>query len=129
MRHSPAGGLTPGASAWFNAFDPRDSVALYPLDPEHFRLNPEKPAIENWPKVHNFTENRHGIKGYLGDPVVAQSIYAALRVLTQRWTDHSRLILSRFTTPEAAAGLDALLEGMIMHELLATRAAIVRNLS
>jgi TetR/AcrR family transcriptional regulator, regulator of biofilm formation and stress response len=60
-----------------------------------------------------------------------------LRVLTQRWTDHSRLILSRFTTPETAARLDALLEGMIMHELLATvpqpraatRAAIVRNLS
>ncbi len=60
-----------------------------------------------------------------------------LRALTQRWTDHSRLILSRFTTPEAAARLDALLEGLIMHELLATvpqpreatRAAIVRNLS
>ncbi|MGA8330239.1 MAG: hypothetical protein WB777_13195 [Mycobacterium sp.] len=73
------GNRTPACvAAWFNAFDPRDSVALYPLDPEHFRLNPEKPAIENWPNVDNFTENRHGIKGYLGDPVVARRIYAAL---------------------------------------------------
>lgn len=60
-----------------------------------------------------------------------------LRVLTQAWTDDSRLILSRFTTPEDAVRLDALLEGLILHELLATapgpreatRAAIVRNLS
>ncbi|MBR7838555.1 TetR family transcriptional regulator [Actinospica durhamensis] len=60
----------------------------------------------------------------------------ALRALTQAWTDHSRSALARFTSPDNAARLDALLEGMIMHALLATveearattRAAIARTL-
>ncbi|HEX6450491.1 MAG TPA: TetR family transcriptional regulator [Trebonia sp.] len=59
-----------------------------------------------------------------------------LRVLTQTWTAHSRSVLARFTSPDNAARLDALLEGMIMHALLATapepreatRAAIARTL-
>ncbi|HEY1705168.1 MAG TPA: TetR family transcriptional regulator [Trebonia sp.] len=45
---------------------------------------------------------------------------ADLRVLTQAWTEDSRQVLARFTTAENAARLDALLEGMIMHALLAT---------
>ncbi|MBM9506233.1 TetR/AcrR family transcriptional regulator [Actinacidiphila acididurans] len=61
----------------------------------------------------------------------------ALRALTQRWTRDSRAVLARFTGPEVAASLDALLEGLIMHALLAadpepretTRAAIVRALA
>ncbi len=44
----------------------------------------------------------------------------ALRTLAQTWTEHSRSVLARFTTPDNAARLDALLEGMIMHALLAT---------
>jgi DNA-binding transcriptional regulator YbjK len=60
----------------------------------------------------------------------------ALRELMQRWTKDSRAILARFTTPEIAGRLDALLEGLIMHALLsaepepreATRAAIVQAL-
>ena len=59
-----------------------------------------------------------------------------LRALTQAWTEHSRHVLARFTTPDNAARLDALLEGMIMHALLTTvpeprantRAAIARTL-
>ncbi|MCO5969348.1 TetR/AcrR family transcriptional regulator [Actinoallomurus soli] len=59
-----------------------------------------------------------------------------LRVLTQTWTSDSRAVLARFTGPETAARLDALLEGMIMHALLAAtpepreaaRAAIVQTL-
>ncbi|MFI7615799.1 TetR/AcrR family transcriptional regulator [Nonomuraea terrae] len=59
-----------------------------------------------------------------------------LRVLTQAWTWESRAVLARFTGPGTAARLDALLEGMIMHALLAaepepreaTRAAIVQTL-
>lgn len=43
-----------------------------------------------------------------------------LRALTQTWTEDSRTVLARFTGPESAARLDALLEGMIMHALLAT---------
>jgi DNA-binding transcriptional regulator YbjK len=62
--------------------------------------------------------------------------HPGLRALTQTWTARSRSVLARFTSPENAARLDALLEGMIMHALLtttpepreATRAAIARTL-
>ncbi|WP_416959763.1 TetR/AcrR family transcriptional regulator [Streptomyces sp. Agncl-13] len=43
-----------------------------------------------------------------------------LRALTQEWTADSRTVLARFTGPDSAARLDALLEGMIMHALLTT---------
>ena len=68
----------PCAGAWFNAFDKRDIVALYPLDSANFPLAPERPAIENHAAVDNDTENRHGIGGYLKDPVVARRIHDAL---------------------------------------------------
>lgn len=64
--------------AWFNAFDERDVVALYPLDPKNFPIDPAVPAIENKHDVDNDTDNRHGISGYLGDPVVARRIHDAL---------------------------------------------------
>lgn len=63
------------ANNWFNAMDSRDVVALYPLDAQHFPLDP---AIENKTDVRNRTENRHGIEGYLEDPVVAKRIHDAL---------------------------------------------------
>ncbi len=63
------------AAVWFNAFDPRDIVALNPLDQENFAVTP---AIENKNDVDNFTENRHSIAGYLSDPVVARGIWFAL---------------------------------------------------
>ncbi|WP_030906339.1 TetR/AcrR family transcriptional regulator [Streptomyces sp. NRRL F-5126] len=44
----------------------------------------------------------------------------ALRTLTREWTGSSRAVLARFTGPETAARVDALLEGMIMHALLST---------
>lgn len=62
-------------TTWFNAYDPRDVVALYPLDDTHFRVNP---PIENKGDVDNNTANRHGISGYLSDPVVAKRIHDAL---------------------------------------------------
>jgi hypothetical protein len=63
------------ASKWFNAMDPDDVVALYPLDDRHF---PVDPAIENKTDVDNQTDNQHGIKGYLNDREVAKRIYDAL---------------------------------------------------
>lgn len=63
------------ASAWLNASDPRDIVALYPLAPPRFEVSP---AIENKTDVSNHTSNRHGIDGYLDDAVVARRIYDAL---------------------------------------------------
>ncbi len=43
-----------------------------------------------------------------------------LRVLAEAWTRSSQVVLARFVGAAAAASLDALLEGMIMHALLAT---------
>lgn len=60
---------------WFNAMDKRDVVALYPLTEKHFNVFP---PIDNLTSVQNFTENRHGIAGYLSDPDVARRIHAAL---------------------------------------------------
>jgi hypothetical protein len=63
------------APAWFNAMDERDIVALYPLAAPRFDVDP---AVENKTDVDNHTSNRHGIAGYLDDPVVARRIYEAL---------------------------------------------------
>lgn len=60
---------------WYNAFDERDIVSLYPLDSVHFDIDP---AIENNGKVRNKTSNRHGIGGYLDDAEVAARIHASL---------------------------------------------------
>jgi len=60
---------------WFNAYDDRDVVALRPLDKGTFDV---APPIENKSDVTNFTDNRHGIAGYLSDPIVARKIAAAL---------------------------------------------------
>ena len=66
---------SPKTEAWFNAFDPRDIVALNPLNAANFPVVPE---IENKGDVDNFTDNRHGIAGYLNDATVAREIYHGL---------------------------------------------------
>jgi hypothetical protein len=63
-----------GVKDWYNAFDERDVVALYPLDTESF---PIAPAIRNYNAVQNQTDNRHGIAGYLNDAHVAKEIRSA----------------------------------------------------
>jgi hypothetical protein len=63
------------AKAWYNAFDPKDIVALYPLDTRNFPVNP---AVENYGSVRNATDNRHGIIGYLDDADVAKHVLDAL---------------------------------------------------
>jgi hypothetical protein len=65
----------PCVRRWFNAMDERDAVALYPLGAEHF---PIAPAIENKTDAENLTANRHGIAGYLSDPIVARTIHDAV---------------------------------------------------
>lgn len=60
---------------WFNARDPRDVVALYGLDRTRF---PVSPPIINKDDVDNWTDNRHGIAGYLSDEVVARNIYDSI---------------------------------------------------
>jgi hypothetical protein len=65
----------PPVDAWNNAFDPRDVVALYPLDGANF---PISPAVLNYNGVKNHTDNRHGIDGYLDDPTVVGWVLDAL---------------------------------------------------
>jgi hypothetical protein len=69
LRHPPSVGK------WYNAMDPRDIVAIRPLDKAHFGINPE---IENNTGINNNTENRHGIAGYLNNNEVAKRIHDAL---------------------------------------------------
>ena len=64
-----------GNKGWTNAYDSRDVVSLYPLDKTHFGV---KPTITNYGKVDNWTDNRHGIVGYLDDTLVAKTIHACL---------------------------------------------------
>lgn len=59
---------------WYNAFDERDIVALYPLDKANFDVDP---AIVNNGGIQNWTDNRHGIAGYLDDADVAKTIQSA----------------------------------------------------
>lgn len=61
---------------WYNAFDNRDVVALKPLDQYTFPIHP---SITNNDSIHNQTDNRHGIEGYLNDATVAKTIYNALK--------------------------------------------------
>ena len=65
----------PAVSAWYNAYDPRDVVALYALDGANF---PVQPPVENYSNVKNHTDNRHGIVGYLDDSKVAARIGSEL---------------------------------------------------
>ena len=62
-------------TSWFNAFDRRDVVALFPLDGDNFEVDP---AISNFDGVRNSTDNRHGIVGYLDDKEVASHLLDAL---------------------------------------------------
>lgn len=64
-----------GVRRWRNAYDPHDIVALHPLEKPWFGVTPE---VSNMGNVDNRTANRHGISGYLSDPVVARWIYDAL---------------------------------------------------
>jgi hypothetical protein len=67
-----------GASGWYNAYDARDIVALYPLDNDNFGV---MPAVANNGTVNNWTENRHGIAGYLDDARVAKTVWTGLQPL------------------------------------------------
>jgi pimeloyl-ACP methyl ester carboxylesterase len=64
-----------GVRDWYNAFDKRDVVALYPLDASNFAITP---PIRNFSEVLNFTENHHGIAGYLDGAEVASEIRNAM---------------------------------------------------
>ncbi|WP_141753603.1 lipase family protein [Streptomyces agglomeratus] len=60
---------------WLNAADVRDPIALFPrLDREHF----PGVEVENLSDLRNPQKDRHGIDGYLSDPLVAKRIVDAV---------------------------------------------------
>jgi hypothetical protein len=60
---------------WYNAMDPDDVVSLYPLTTKYFNTGGR---IDNYQKVENWTDNQHGIRGYLDDQQVAKRIHDAV---------------------------------------------------
>ncbi len=60
------------------------------------------------------------------DLVLAYELYLAalrdpdLRVITESWMRASRAVLERFVDPVTARGVDALIEGLVMHNALST---------
>lgn len=64
-----------GVQGWFNAYDERDYVALYPLDANNFALDP---AITNYGAVKNQPPGHHAIVDYLSNEKVAEQIFGAL---------------------------------------------------
>ena len=44
----------------------------------------------------------------------------ALRAVTEAWMRTSRTVLERFVDPVTARGVDALIEGLVMHRMLST---------
>jgi hypothetical protein len=60
---------------WYNAYDDGDIVALNPLTDPWFKTDP---AITNYNRVRNTTDNQHGIIGYLNDVTVARCVAEAL---------------------------------------------------
>lgn len=61
--------------SWYNGRDPQDTVALYPLAPNHF---PNLGIIAK-DSINNQSDNHHGIEEYLRDPDVARWIYDAVK--------------------------------------------------
>jgi DNA-binding transcriptional regulator YbjK len=60
------------------------------------------------------------------DWAVAYELYLAalrdpaLRTVTESWMRRSRSVLERFVGPTTARGVDALIEGLVMHKVLST---------
>ncbi len=59
---------------WFNAYDPKDVVALRGLDATNFPVNC---VIRNTGTLINGSPNRHDVVNYLADPTVAGEIAGA----------------------------------------------------
>lgn len=60
---------------WLNAMDEDDVVSLHPLTPKHFNTGR---TIENDTTIDNWTDNQHGIGGYLDDEDTARRIFEAV---------------------------------------------------
>ncbi|GIF72171.1 TetR/AcrR family transcriptional regulator [Asanoa siamensis] len=77
--------------------------------------------------VEAVTDMVHGNAGAAaGEWAVSYELYLAalrdpaLRSVTEEWMRTSRTVLERFVDPDTARGLDALIEGLLMHRMLST---------
>ncbi len=77
--------------------------------------------------VDAVTDLVHGDAGAdAHDWAVAYELYLAalrdpaLRTITESWMRTSRAVLERFVDPTTARGVDALIEGLVMHKTLST---------
>lgn len=67
------------------------------------------------------------------DWAVAYELYLAalrdpaLRSITESWMRTSRTVLERFVDPSTARGVDALIEGIVMHKTLSTTGGATRD--
>lgn len=77
-RRLPADDRRLSLDEWFNGFDPRDIVALNPLN--QIVLG-STCAIDNVSDLRNSTDNRHGIIGYLAIDLVASYLVEKLGAL------------------------------------------------
>lgn len=73
------------------------------------------------------TDLIHGDAGAdTADWAIAYELYLAalrdpaLRTITETWMRTSRTVLERFVDPTTARGVDALIEGLVMHKTLST---------
>jgi DNA-binding transcriptional regulator YbjK len=77
--------------------------------------------------VEAVTDLIHGDAGAdAHDWAIAYELYLAalrdpaLRAVTETWMRTSRAVLERFVDPTTARGIDALIEGLVMHKTLST---------
>jgi TetR/AcrR family transcriptional regulator, regulator of biofilm formation and stress response len=83
--------------------------------------------------VDAVTDLIHGDAGAdTHDWAVAYELYLAalrdpaLRTVTESWMQSSRAVLERFVEPTIARGVDALIEGVVMHRTLSTTGGATR---
>jgi hypothetical protein len=67
----PSVAKPPCVGVWYNGRDPKDTVALFPLAPDH---SPDLGIVAK-NTIENESPNHHGIEDYLGDADVARWIY------------------------------------------------------
>ncbi|WP_222264374.1 TetR/AcrR family transcriptional regulator [Modestobacter marinus] len=112
--------------------------SLADLRAQAFRRHAERMAVTyeaHFRDVHGLddvveavTDLVHGDAGADDrDWAIAYELYLAalrdpaLREVTESWMRRSRAVLERFVDPTTSRGLDALVEGLVMHKILSTQ--------
>jgi TetR/AcrR family transcriptional regulator, regulator of biofilm formation and stress response len=100
----------------------RHAERMSPLYEAHFQQVGSRAQF-----VDAVTDLIHGDAGAsTRDWAVAYELYLAalrrpaLREVTESWMRRSRAVLERFVDPVTARGVDALIEGLVMHMMLST---------